>query len=384
MKQERLMSEKSCEALEKLRDSIDDVDSQLIELLAQRLALVAHVGDVKSEAGVPIYAPEREAAMLKKRRKEADDAGIGGDLIEDVLRRLMRESYHREKDTGFKCLNPTLGNVVIIGGNGKLGGVFKRMLELSDYQVDVLDKDDWHKSDELFVNAGLVIVSVPINLTLSVIDKLNKLPKNCILADLTSTKANPLTHMLAVHDGPVLGLHPMFGPDIASLAKQVIIYCDGRQSDKYQWLLEQMTIWGAKLTLADANEHDGAMTLVQSMRHFTTFVYGQHLAAENPNMEQLLEFSSPIYRLELAMVGRLFAQDSQLYADIIFSSTDNTKMFSRYLSRFEAANSMLINGDREGFIEKFNDVSQWFGDYSQQFLDESKHLLMKAHDSRAV
>ena len=378
------MSEKSCDALDKLRDEIDGVDGQLIALLAERLSLVAQVGEVKSEAGVPIYAPQREATMLNKRRQEAEDAGIGGDLIEDVLRRLMRESYHREKDTGFKCLNSNLGNVVIIGGDGKLGRVFKRMLELSGYTVDVLEKNDWHRQETLLSHAGMVIVSVPINLTTAVIDRLAHLPNDCVLVDLTSTKTKPLTHMLAAHKGPVLGLHPMFGPDVASLAKQVIIYCHGRQQDKYQWFLEQMSIWGAKLTLANAQEHDAAMTLVQGMRHFTTFVYGQHLAAENPNMEQLLEYSSPIYRLELAMVGRLFAQDSHLYADIIFSSNENTKMFSRYLSRFEAANTLLLQGDREGFISAFEDVSQWFGDYSKQFLDESKHLLMKAHDSRAV
>ena len=34
--------------------------------------------------------------------------------------------------------------------------------------------------------------------------------------------------MLAVHQGRVLGLHPMFGPDVASLAKQVIVCCQGR------------------------------------------------------------------------------------------------------------------------------------------------------------
>ncbi|MCG7533284.1 bifunctional chorismate mutase/prephenate dehydrogenase [Psychrobium sp. MM17-31] len=378
------MSEKSCDALDELRHAIDEVDGQLIELLAKRLSLVAEVGEVKSEAGVPIYAPEREAAMLAKRRSEADEAGVGGDLIEDVLRRLMRESYHREKDTGFKCIKPDLGDVVIVGGRGKLGGVFKRMLELSGYNVKVLDKDDWSSAPELFANAGLVIVSVPINLTTEIIDQLSGLPSDCVLVDLTSTKGKPLEHMLNVHAGPVLGLHPMFGPDVASLAKQVIIYCDGRSPEKYAWLLEQIGIWGAKLTLADPQEHDNAMTLVQGMRHFTTFVYGQHLAAENPNMEQLLDYSSPIYRLELAMVGRLFAQDSQLYADIIFSSNENTKMFSRYLSRFEHANTMLVNGDREGFIQAFKEVSQWFGDYSQQFLDESKQLLMQAHDSRAV
>jgi len=379
------MAELSCDALDKLRDKIDIVDAQLIDLISQRLALVAEVGEVKSEAGVPIYAPEREAAMLAKRRAEADDAGIGGDLIEDVLRRLMRESYHREKDTGFKCLNPELSKAVVIGGHGKLGSVFCKMLSLSGYQVEVLEKDDWLSAKAMLADAGLVVVSVPINKTNDIIANLTGLlPDNCILVDLTSTKASPMNSMLAAHQGPVLGLHPMFGPDVVSLAKQVIIYCHGRGQDKYQWLLDQIAIWGAKLTEAQPTEHDKAMKLVQGMRHFTTFVYGQHLANENPDLAKLLEFSSPIYRLELAMVGRLFAQDAELYADIIFSSSDNHAMFERYLNHFSQASKLLAAGDREAFIKNFKHVSDWFGDYSSQFLDESRNLLMKASDSRSV
>jgi len=378
------MAELSCDALDQLRDKIDVVDTQLIDLLSQRLGLVAKVGEVKSEAGVPIYAPEREAAMLAKRRQEADVAGIGGDLIEDVLRRLMRESYHREKDIGFKCLNPALQKAVIIGGEGKLGRIFSKMLTLSGYNVVILEKDDWINANEIFTGAGLVVVSVPIHLTNDIISQLDgRLDSECVLVDLTSTKQQPLASMLKAHQGPVLGLHPMFGPDVVSLAKQVIIYCHGRGQDQYQWLLDQMAIWGAKLTLAEPEEHDNAMKLVQGMRHFTTFVYGQHLASEDPDLAKLLEFSSPIYRLELAMVGRLFAQDAQLYADIIFSSTENHAMFSRYLARFEQASKLLAAGDRQGFIDNFNQVSQWFGDYSKQFLDESRDLLMKASDSRS-
>lgn len=379
------MAELSCDALDNLRDKIDGVDAKLIDLISQRLALVAQVGEVKSEAGVPIYAPEREAAMLAKRRSEADEAGIGGDLIEDVLRRLMRESYHREKDTGFKCLNPQLEKAVVIGGQGKLGRIFAKMLTLSGYHVEVLEKEDWHQAESMLKNAGLVIVSVPIHLTTQIIAQLDgKLNEECVLVDLTSTKQKPLDSMLSVHTGPVLGLHPMFGPDVVSLAKQVIIYCHGRKEEQYQWLLEQIAIWGAKLSQAEPSEHDNAMKLVQGMRHFTTFVYGQHLASEDPDLAKLLEFSSPIYRLELAMVGRLFAQDAQLYADIIFSSTENHDMFQRYLARFEQASKLLAAGDRQGFIDNFNQVSDWFGDYSKQFLDESRDLLMKANDSRSV
>lgn len=51
-----------------LRDQIDEVDKALLELLAKRLELVAEVGEVKSQYGLPIYVPERESAMLASRR----------------------------------------------------------------------------------------------------------------------------------------------------------------------------------------------------------------------------------------------------------------------------------------------------------------------------
>jgi chorismate mutase/prephenate dehydrogenase len=368
--------------LGKLRDQIDDVDQQLVSLLAKRLALVAQVGDIKSEHGLPIYVPEREVAMLEKRREEAESKGVPGDLIEDVLRRVMRESYASEKDSGFKTVQPDIGRIVIIGGGGKLGMLFTRMFRLSGYQVDILEQGDWHKADALFAQAGLVMVSVPIHLTEAVITKLGNLPQDCVLADITSIKDKPLQAMLKAHKGPVVGLHPMFGPDVGNLAKQVIVCCDGRSKDKYQWLMQQMQIWGARIYDVDAAEHDDAMTLIQALRHFTSFVYGAHLAEENPDLQQLLDLSSPIYRLELAMVGRLFAQDPALYADIILASENNVAMIRRYADRFVQAAEMLERNDKQSFIRSFEMVADWFGDYSTQFLQESRNLLLQANDNR--
>lgn len=368
--------------LGKLRDQIDDVDQQLVSLLAKRLALVAQVGDIKSEHGLPIYVPEREVAMLEKRREEAESKGVPGDLIEDVLRRVMRESYASEKDSGFKTVQPGVGRIVIVGGAGKLGMLFTRMFRLSGYQVDILEQNDWHKADALFAQAGLVLVSVPIHLTETVIAKLGRLPQDCILADITSIKDKPLQAMLKAHSGPVVGLHPMFGPDVGNLAKQVIVCCDGREKDKYQWLLQQMQIWGARIYDVNAAEHDDAMTLIQALRHFTSFVYGAHLAEENPDLQQLLDLSSPIYRLELAMVGRLFAQDPALYADIILASENNVAMIRRYAERFMQAAEMLERNDKQSFINSFEAVADWFGDYSTQFLQESRNLLLQANDNR--
>lgn len=369
------------EELNALREQIDALDKQMIDLLARRLALVEQVGEVKSRYGLPIYVPEREASMLASRRTEAEAQGVPPQLIEDILRRTMRESYASEKDSGFKCLKPELRSVVIIGGHGQLGRLFARMFDLSGYQVKVLGSQDWHRADELLHDAGLVVVTVPIDLTVGVIEKLNKLPSDCILCDLTSIKSKPLAAMLKVHSGPVVGLHPMFGPDVPSLAKQVIVYCDGRGVEQYQWLLDQFAIWGASLCAIDAQEHDQGMTLIQALRHFTSFVYGLHLSKVNPNIEQLLKLSSPIYRLELAMVGRLFGQDPNLYADIILSSQENIEMIGRFQDSLEQAVGLLKQGDKLGFVSQFNQVSDWFGDYSQQFMQESQHLLKHASDA---
>ena len=61
-----------------------------------------------------------------------------------------------------------------------------------------------------------------------------------------------------------------------------------------------------------AEEHDEIMGIVQALRHFATFAFGHFLAFKRIPILPQFSNSSPIYRLELAMVGRLFAQDPSL------------------------------------------------------------------------
>ena len=369
------------EALKDLRSEIDSLDRELIQLFAKRLELVSQVGKVKHQHGLPIYAPGREIEMLQARRLEAEKAGISADLIEDVLRRFMRESYANENQFGFKTINPDIHKIVIVGGYGKLGGLFARYLRASGYPISILDREDWAVAESILANADVVIVSVPINLTLETIERLKPyLTENMLLADLTSVKREPLEKMLEIHSGAVLGLHPMFGPDIASMAKQVVVRCDGRFSERYEWLLEQIQIWGAKVYQTDATEHDHNMTYIQALRHFSTFANGLHLSKQPINLANLLALSSPIYRLELAMIGRLFAQDAELYADIIMDKPENLAVIETLKKTYEEALTFFENNDRQGFIDAFHKVRDWFGDYSEQFLRESRQLLQQAND----
>lgn len=370
--------------LSSIRDQIDRLDQQLIRLLSKRLSLVAEVGKIKLEHGLPLYAPDREAAMLTARRNEAEKQGIPPDLIEDVLRRVMRESYISENRHGFKATNPNVRKIVVVGGRGKLGGLFANYFMRSNYPVEILDRTEWDNAENVLSGADLVVVCVPIDKTIEVLEQLRPyLTEQMILADLTSVKAQPLAKMLEIHRGAVIGLHPMFGPDIASMAKQVIACCDGRFEERYQWLLAQFQLWGAKVEKIDANEHDNSMTYIQALRHFSTFAYGLHLSQQPVKLAQLLALSSPIYRLELAMIGRLFAQDGALYADIIADKPENLAVIEALKQSFEQGLTLFKNHDKAGFIEKFNEVHHWFGDYSEQFLKESRNLLQQANDLRS-
>ncbi len=371
------------DALKELRAQIDQVDREMLQLFAKRLQLVAKVGEVKHKHGLPIYAPEREADMLAARRQEAEKIGVPPDLIEDVLRRLMRESYVSENNFGFKTVNPSIKKIVIVGGKGKLGGLFARYLQASGYRVEALGSRDWVQAAHIMQGADVVIVCVPIVKTLETIERLKPyLTENMLLTDLTSVKRQPLEKMLEVHQGAVVGLHPMFGPDIASMAKQVVVRCDGRYPERYEWLLEQIQIWGAKVYQVAAAEHDQSMTYIQALRHFATFANGLHLSKQPVQLANLLALSSPIYRLELAMIGRLFAQDGGLYADIIMDKPENLAVIKSLKQSYEDSLKFFENNDKEGFIQAFNQVREWFGDYSELFMKESRQLLQQANDNR--
>ncbi len=372
----------SAAELAPLRAQIDEIDSQLVALLAARAKVTAQVGQVKQQYALPLYVPERELALLNARRQQAEQLGVSAELVEDVLRRIMRESYQTQ-ETGFVCCRDGGGKVVVVGGQGALGQRFVSLFTRSGYEAVVLEKADWHAAEQIVANACLVVIAVPIHATEQVIQRLPALPSDCVLVDLTSIKNAPMQAMLAQHQGPVVGLHPMFGPDISNIVKQVIVVCHGRGEQQYHWLLQQFKVWGAVLTEKTPEQHDELMQLIQAMRHFSSLVYGVHLAEEQADLAQLLELSSPIYRLELAMVGRLFAQNAELYADIMLSAGAVSGLLQRYQHRFNRLSHLLAARDKAGLMAEFAKGQQFFGELAGQFLQESRRLLQKAADERS-
>lgn len=370
--------------LDTLRSGIDECDTELVALLARRRALTEQIGVVKQKLGAPLHAPTREAELIAARRGQAKSSGVNPDLIEDILRRMMREAYENQQSL-LACAAPELSPIVIVGGEGAMGQLFAKQFRRSGYEVRILDKPQYAEADAILSDAKLVLVSVPINAIDDVVAKLPALPDDCVLADITSVKQGPLKSLMQKHHGPVVGLHPMFGPDISHWVKQTVVVCDGRKTGDYQGLLEQLSIWGCQLVNIDAKKHDQAMQIIQVMRHLTTFVYGQFLAKQSHTLKELRSCSSPIYQLELMMVGRLFAQSPELYSDIMLAQYNDVEgLIASYQDTFSSTLELLKAGDKEALIDAFAQAKQYFSCSVGQFLSQSRGLLNKANDAKVL
>ena len=65
------------------------------------------------------------------------------------------------------------------------------------------------------------------------------------------------------------------------------------------------------------------------------------------------------------------------------SNIDNAKSIKRFSHRFEELLVLMETGDKTAFIEVFEKVSTWFGDYAEQFLDESSDMLISTNEALA-
>ncbi len=77
--------------LARLRASIDNLDSALICLLAERFKVTQTVGLLKADHGLPAADPDREAQQIARLRRLADEANLDPEFAEKFLNFIVSE-----------------------------------------------------------------------------------------------------------------------------------------------------------------------------------------------------------------------------------------------------------------------------------------------------
>ena len=74
-----------------VRDKIDQVDRQLVLLLAERFGLTSEVGRLKASSDLEAVDPQREAQKLETLRALAQAHDLNPDLVAELFTRIMAE-----------------------------------------------------------------------------------------------------------------------------------------------------------------------------------------------------------------------------------------------------------------------------------------------------
>jgi chorismate mutase/prephenate dehydratase len=88
-----------------LRQQIDAIDAQLLELLARRAALAQEVGHVKAETNAPVFRPEREAQVLRGVA-ERNPGPLKDREVQTIFREIMSACRSLEKRVTVAYLGP--------------------------------------------------------------------------------------------------------------------------------------------------------------------------------------------------------------------------------------------------------------------------------------
>ncbi len=365
--------------LRRIRAELDVIDEQILSATARRMGLVRRVAELKRAAGRPTFDRARERAMAERTHALAERVGLDRHTARLVTTALLEASHHTQEALlaeATSARSTTPRRFAIVGGRGQMGRLFGRWLEARGHSVQALDLDDDLYSDAILPDVDCAVVSVPMAVSAEVARVVGaRLRPGALLTDLNSLKTEICEAMASTPATEVLGLHPMFGPSVTSLRRQKVVTCAVRPGPLGEALRHELGTMGAELIEATPEQHDRMMAVIQVLVHFSTLARGHALRRIGVPIEQSLTFTSPIYRLELAFIGRLFAQSPELYAEITMRNPPSAAVREAFIGAVRDLDAAVGSGDRESFRGAFAETRGYFSEFGADAMRLSDLLI---------
>jgi len=267
----------------------------------------------------------------------------------------------------------------IIGGTGQMGRWFERFFTQNGHRVLIAGRKTALSYSELGRRSDIVMLSVPLEAAVAVCSEIGPLlAAEQMLVDICSLKERVLDAMLAATPAQVAGTHPLFGPSAESLKGQNIVSCPGRGSAGLTWLETIFSAGGAVLTRMDPAEHDRHMAVVQALMHFLTITWGRTLQKLDLRPQQALKVATPVFRTQLDLIGRMFAQDLTLYRDLIRNNPYAENTLTTFMAALEESRRELgpAGPEGEGNGDHFmQHICDFLGPFCEQGLKESNRFI---------
>lgn len=266
--------------------------------------------------------------------------------------------------------------VGIIGGKGQMGQMFGRFFKSQGYEVILADRCSEKSNEETIRLSDIVLFALPLHDTVDIIRELvPHVRPGQLLMDVSSLKVRPVEAML-LSPAAVVGLHPMFGGKTSSFEGQTIVACPVRISlPDWKPLRRLFESQGMRVKECTPEKHDYLMSIIQVLFHVTTMLTGRVLREMGVDVAETMEFTSPSYRLEMNLLGRIFAQNASLYAAITQMNPFALEVLDHLQDGLKSYKEWYSTADLQAFVGDFRKSADHLGDFCTTAFEESSALL---------
>jgi len=321
-----------------LRQRLDEIDAGIVDLIAERQAVVTTIAEHKLKTGLPLRHYEREREVIDRGVARAESLGLHGSVARDILQTLIRHSLGNQET--HKLVQSEHGQgqrALVIGGLGRMGGWMSRYLDMVGYSVEVADLaggetpfarvDDWQATVSSY---DLIVVAVPLRPSNDILLQLAELRPHCLVFDIGSLKGPMREGLDAMRRNGcrVCSVHPMFGPDEIGLSGRHILFVDIGDSQAVSEARALFSHTAADCVELSLEEHDEVMAWVLGLSHLVNIAFAGALAASGEAVPLLKQISSSTFSAQLEVATQVVSENPHLYYEIQ-QGNENTNKVSR-------------------------------------------------------
>ena len=351
-----------------LRNRLDDIDSGIVDLIAERQAVVTTIAEHKLKTGLPLRHYEREREVIDRGVARAESLGLSGSVARDILQTLIHHSLSNQET--HKLVHSEHGHgqrALVIGGLGRMGEWMSRYLDMVGYRVDVADQvkrdtpfdrvEDWQS---VVNDYDLIVVAVPLRPSNSVLLRLAELKPECLVFDIGSLKSPMREGLDAMRESGcrVCSVHPMFGPDEIGLSGRHILFVDvGSQ----QAIAEARALFAH--TAADCvelslEEHDEVMAWVLGLSHLVNIAFAGTLAQSGEKVPLLKQISSSTFNAQLDVATKVVSENPHLYYEIQKGNVNTADVSEQFRIVLGELVTAVTSGDESVFTRHMGAARQ--------------------------
>ena len=293
-------------------------------------------------------------------------------------------------------------NMTIIGGTRGLGKWLAEHLK-NNFNIRITSRDESSGkpiADEIDVeysndnieaikDADIIIFSVPIEHMVETIKEVAPhAPEGSLLMDVTSVKTEPAEALekYAPENAEILPCHPMFGPRVPTLQRQIIILTpiENRSPNWLPRVKDYLDKTECEVVITTPNEHDKYMSIVQGLTHFSYISLASTIRKLNINVKESRNFSSPVYTIMLDMVSRIVYQNPYLYYSIQKNNLETSNAREALIKESIYLSNLIEEGREDDFVNSVVESAKHLDGHEDALARSDKAISMLTQKSNVL